>query len=35
MEIKVSGDDVPRPIVSFGHLSLDGKIRQIILKEQF
>lgn len=33
MEIKVSGTNVPRPIVSFGHLYLDEKLKKQIVKQ--
>jgi hypothetical protein len=35
MEIKVNGIDIPNPIVSFGHLELDHKMKKVILKEEF
>jgi len=33
--IKVRGPNPPRPIVSFGHLNLDGKIIKKIVKQGF
>eukprot|EP01017_Pseudomicrothorax_dubius_P043240 TRINITY_DN7167_c0_g1_i4.p1 TRINITY_DN7167_c0_g1~~TRINITY_DN7167_c0_g1_i4.p1 ORF type:complete len:567 (+),score=158.73 TRINITY_DN7167_c0_g1_i4:289-1989(+) len=35
MEIKVSGRDVPRPIVSFAHLGLDETLVDKIIKQNF
>ena len=35
MEIKVSGSNVPRPIVSFGHLPLEEKLKKQIVKQSF
>lgn len=35
MEIKVTGADVPKPIVSFGHLQLEDILARQIAKQQF
>lgn len=32
MEIKVAGSEVPRPIVSFGHLPFDETLKRLIVK---
>lgn len=35
MEIKVSGANVPRPIVSFGHLQFEHRLTRQIAKQHF
>lgn len=35
MEIKVSGAECPRPIVSFAHLQLEEQLKKQIVKQQF
>ena len=35
MEIRVSGTDIPKPIVSFAHLPFDEQMMDKIIKQEF
>lgn len=35
MEIRVHGRDVPKPLISFGHLPFDDRMKNLIIKKSF
>ena len=35
MDIRVHGGDVPKPIVSFGHLPFDQQMKSLIIRQEF
>ena len=35
MEMKVSGSNLPRPVVAFGHIPLDDHLKQLMVRREY